>query len=148
MSRGLYRHCCAHALSGVEWSSISSRFIFTRWKKKKRNTREQAGTYMLSRFALVTRAILQIFIAEIFSSQSRKLLFLPRNRWSAIWLKFCENLNYWQVFQEEQARFDKSETWWRIWGICLSKRVRIFHLRSKWYKDINSLLCFVSSASN
>jgi len=98
---------------------------FYAMEKKKRNTCEQAGTYMLNRFALVTRAILQIFIAEIFSSQSRKLLFRPRNLWSAIWFKFRGNLNYWQVFQEKQTRFDKSETWWRICGIYLSKRTWI-----------------------
>lgn len=135
----MYRHCCAHALSGVEWSSISSRFIFTRWKKKGNASWQ---VYMLSRFALVTRAILQIFIAEIFFLQSRKLLFLPRNRWSAIWLKFRENLNYWQVFPEKRKqRFGDLEMRWRVCEIYFWKfRKKLeFYLWSKWYKQINSL---------
>lgn len=59
VSQGLFLYCCccANALSSVEWTAISSwSILLTKKYTQKRETHEQAGAYMSSRFALVMRA--------------------------------------------------------------------------------------------
>lgn len=69
--------CIAHALSGVEWSSISSRFNFSEMKKKKKKKkgkRKLAGICVESICARYESNIANIYRGNIFSPISETIV--------------------------------------------------------------------------